>query len=89
MDVKNQIDDFASLVSACDMVVSIDNFTVHLAGSLGINTKILLPFTMDSRWGLKGKKSHLYNSVRLYRQNKLGNWKDVIKELKEDIKNEN
>ena len=44
---------------------------------------------MDSRWGLKGKKSHLYNSVRLYRQNKLGNWKDVIKELKEDIKNEN
>ena len=87
LDVKNQIDDFASLVSACDIVVSIDNFTVHLAGSLGINTKILLPFTMDSRWGLKGKKSHLYNSVRLYRQIKLGNWTNVINELKEDIKN--
>ena len=89
LDVKNQIDDLASLVSACDIVVSIDNFTVHLAGSLGVDTKILLPFTMDSRWGLKGKKSYLYNSVSLYRQNKLGNWKDVIKELKEDIKNEN
>ncbi len=85
LDVKNQIDDLASLISSCDIVVSIDNFTVHLAGSLGINTKILLPFTMDSRWGLNGKKSYLYNSVRLYRQKKLGNWNDVINELKEDI----
>ena len=36
---------------------------------------------------LRDKKSHLYNSVRLYRQIKLGNWTNVINELKEDIKN--
>ena len=86
LDIKNEIDNLASLVSACDTVVSIDNFIVHLAGSLAINTKVLLPFTMDSRWGLKGKKSYLYNSVSLYRQNRLGNWKDIINELKEDLK---
>ena len=63
--------------------------SVLLAGSLGVKTKILLPLTMDARWGLKGKKSYLYNSVSLYRQNKLGNWKDVVNELKEDIKFEN
>ena len=76
----------ASLVAACDIIVSIDNFTVHLAGSLGIETKVLLPFTMDSRWGLKVKNSHLYDSVTLYRQNKLGNWVNAIDELKKDIK---
>ena len=65
--------------------VSIDNFTVHLAGSLGVNTKILLPFTMDARWGLEDQKSYLYNSVKLYRQTELGNWENVLKELKNDL----
>lgn len=86
LDIKNEIDKLASLVAACDIIVSIDNFTVHLAGSLGIETKVLLPFNMDSRWGLKGKNSHLYDSVTLYRQNKLGNWVNAIDELKKDIK---
>ena len=86
LNIKNEIDKLASLVAACDIVVSIDNFTVHLAGSLGIETKVLLPFTMDSRWGLKEKTSHLYDSVTLYRQNKLGNWENAIEELKKNIK---
>ena len=86
IDNRNDIDGLASLVSACDLVVSIDNFTVHLAGCLGVKTKVLLPTTMDARWGLKGKKSYLYNSVDLYRQTEIGNWKKILKELKDDIK---
>ncbi len=85
LDKKNQIDDLASLISACDLVVSIDNFTVHLAGSLGVKTKILLPLTMDARWGLNGKKSYLYDSVTLYRQKNLGDWNEVLENLKNDI----
>jgi hypothetical protein len=37
---------------------------------------------MDARWGIEGKKSHLYNSINLYRQENLGNWSKVLKELK-------
>ena len=85
LDKKNDLDSIASLMSACDLVVSIDNYTVHLAGSLGLNTKVLLPSTMDARWGIKGKKSYLYDSVRLFRQKNLGNWSKVLKELKDDI----
>ena len=85
IDNRNDIDGLASLISACDLVVSIDNFTVHLAGSLGVNTKILLPITMDARWGLEDQKSYLYNSVKLYRQTELGNWENVLKELKNDL----
>ena len=85
IDNKNDIDGLASLISACDLVVSIDNLTVHLAGSLGVNTKILLPYTMDSRWGIKGKESYLYSSVKLYRQTKLGNWEKVLKQLRNDL----
>ena len=79
------MDGLASLISACDLVVSIDNFTVHLAGSLGVKTKILLPYTMDARWGFEGEKSYLYKSVKLYRQTELGDWKKVLKKLENDL----
>ncbi len=85
IDNRNDIDGLASIISACDLVVSIDNFTVHLAGSLGVKTKILLPFTMDARWGLNIRKSYLYNSATLYRQKNLGDWSEVLEELKNDI----
>ena len=85
IDKKNDIDGLASLISACDLVVSIDNFTVHLAGSLGIKTKALLPFNMDPRWGLKNSKCFLYDSVEFYRQSKLGNWSDVLIKLRAEL----
>ena len=44
LDLFNDIDGLAALVSACDIVISIDNATVHLAGALGVETKVLLPF---------------------------------------------
>ena len=76
----------AALVSACDLIVSIDNFLVQLSGALGVDTRILLPSNMDSRWGLKGKNSYLHKSVSLYRQNELGNWTTVLDEIEKDIK---
>ena len=85
VDKRDDIDSLAALVSVCDLVVSIDNFILHLAGSLGVKTKALLPFSSDSRWGHKNYKCHLYDSVYLYRQNSLGDWKKVLKQLKEDI----
>jgi len=85
IDNINDIDSMASLVSACDLVVTIDNYIVHLAGSLGVKTIALLPFNMDSRWGIKDKQSYLYSSVNLYRQSKLGQWDTVLKKLKSEI----
>ena len=81
---KNDIDDLASLISACDIVVSIDNFTVHLAGSLGKETKLLLPYTVDSRWGLNDNFSYIYDSVKIFRQTELNNWDSVFQKLLKD-----
>lgn len=84
LNYKNDIDDLASLVSACDLIVSIDNFTVHLAGSLGKETKLLLPYTMDSRWGIDDNFSYIYDSVKIFRQTELNNWDSVFQELLKD-----
>jgi len=89
VDKTNDIDSLASLICACDLIVSIDNFLVQLSGSLGVDTRLLLPFTMDPRWGLKNDKSYLYKSVSIYRQKKLGDWSDALNNLSNDLNGDN
>ena len=88
VDKTNDIDNLSSLISACDLVVSIDNFILHLAGSLGIKTRAILPFTADARWGQKIGKSHIYDSVYIYRQHNVGDWSTVLKQLKDYVNND-
>jgi tetratricopeptide (TPR) repeat protein len=84
IDNREDIDGLASLMMACDQIISVDNATVHLAGALGVNTKILLPFNNDWRWG-KGRRDSLwYNSVTLYRQKFLNDWSHPIFALMTD-----
>jgi tetratricopeptide (TPR) repeat protein len=87
LDTYRDIDGLASLVSACDVVVSIDNSTVHLAGSLGVDTRVLLPLSCDARWGATEEKSYWYDSVRLYRQTRLGHWSGALERLSADLEN--
>jgi len=85
IDKFNDIDGLASLISACDLVVSTTNVTVHLSASLGKDTRVLLPINPDARWGIKGKRSYWYKSVQLYRQIYLGDWTHPLNELKDDL----
>ena len=82
-DINNMddIDNFAALISACDKVVSIDNSTVHLAGALGKDTQVILPYSCDWRWGEALEKSYWYSSLKLYRQSKNNNLENVISQL--------
>jgi tetratricopeptide (TPR) repeat protein len=79
VDNMNDIDGLAALISACDRIVSIDNTTVHLAGALGKETKVLLPHDCEWRWGQVSEDSYWYDSVQLHRQVIIGDWEHVIK----------
>ena len=85
IDVYNDLDGLAALISACDMVISIDNATVHLAGALGVDTRVLLPFAPDDRWGIKQSDSYWYDSLTLYRQETNGDWQKPLENLKQDV----
>ena len=87
LDIFNDLDGLAALISACDCVVSIDNVTPHLAGALGVDTRLLLPQVSDERWGIDSKKSYLYESVKLYRQINKSDWSFPLNELIQDLKN--
>lgn len=67
-DPLHDMDDFAALLSALDLLISIDNSTVHLAGALGVATWALLPANAHWYWQEEGEDSIWYESVRLWRQ---------------------
>ncbi len=80
------MDDFSAKVRALDLVVSIDNSTVHLAGALGVSVWILQPFSPDWRWMTAQAGSYWYSSVRQYKQAAPGHWGDVLAQVAHELK---
>ena len=74
--------DTAALVSQMDRVVCVDTSIAHLAGTLGIETHVLLAYTPDWRWGLGTSGSVWYPSVTLHRQTTPGEWQPVLETLR-------
>lgn len=73
-DPLRDLDDFAAQIAALDLVVSIGNATVHLAGALGVPCWNLLPCHWGWRWGIDRADSPWYASIRLFRQSRTGDW---------------
>jgi len=88
IDCRNDMEGLAALISCCDLVISIANSTVHLAGALGVRTWALLPFFPGWRWLHDGEKNLWYRSVRLLRQDQMGDWSQVLKNIDLDLKKE-
>jgi len=76
----------AALMSAVDVVISVDTVTAHLAGALGKPVWILLPHAPDWRWGQESDQTSWYPSARLYRQAVRGDWQSVIARVATDLK---
>jgi ADP-heptose:LPS heptosyltransferase len=87
IDNFNDIDGLASLIDACDFVVTISNVTAHIAGALGKKVFLMVPYSKGRCWywhdGLK--QSLWYPSIQIFAQTKIGCWLGVISEIKEKI----
>jgi tetratricopeptide (TPR) repeat protein len=75
------LDAFAAKIAALDLVLSVGNATVHLAGALGVPAWAVLPKIPGWRWMLAGRESPWYSSVRLFRQRERGQWAPVFDEI--------
>ena len=70
--------DTAELIATCDLVVSADTSSAHLAGAMGVPVWVLLPFMPDWRWGVGCADTPWYASARLFRQQTPGDWTTVV-----------
>jgi hypothetical protein len=84
-DLSPQLDDFAvtsAVLMQIDVVVSVDTALVHLAGAMGRRAFVLLPFAADWRWLGQREDSPWYPTLRLFRQQKPGDWREVVRRVR-------
>ena len=77
--------DTAALIEAMDLVIAVDTSVAHLAGALGKEVWILLPFVPDWRWLLDRVDSPWYDSATLFRQPAVGDWDSVLREVRQRL----
>jgi tetratricopeptide (TPR) repeat protein len=89
LDFSAELGDFAdtaALISALDLVISVDTSVAHLAGALGKPTWLMVPFAPDFRWLLNREDSPWYPKMRLFRQTRAGDWDGVVARIGEALR---
>ena len=84
-DGLKDFSDTAALIDVMDLVITVDTSVGHLAGAMGKPVWIMLPYNADWRWLLDRSDSPWYPSARLFRQRGIGNWNDLVHEVKSEL----
>lgn len=80
IDLRDDLEEVAALISCMDVVVTVSNTTAHLSGALGIPTLLLLPWSAGRLWYWHEDRedSPWYPSLRLFRQQSAGRWDEAV-----------
>jgi len=80
IDTMRDIEAFAAQVAAMDLVISVSNTTVHMAGALGRPTWVLTPTGPGMHWyWLRNRADSVwYPSLRLFRQSTAMDWSGAL-----------
>jgi len=88
IDKFDDIDGLTSLIDACDFVVTTSNVTAHIAGGLGKETYLLVPYSSGKIWYWHEYDdiSIWYPSIKIFRQDKEGLWINAINNIAQSLK---
>ena len=84
-DALRDFADTAALIAQLDLVISVDTAAAHLAGAMGKPVWLLLSYTTDWRWMTGREDSPWYPTMRLFRQEKPGEWHPVIERVRDAL----
>jgi hypothetical protein len=77
--------DTAAVMMSLDLVVTCDTSVAHLAGALGRPSWVLLHAWPDKIWELERETSPWYPSMRLFRQERAGEWGPVVARVVKEL----
>jgi ADP-heptose:LPS heptosyltransferase len=75
--------DTAAVMMCLDLIVTSDTSIAHLAGALGRPVWVALQHVSDWRWQLGREDCPWYPSMRLFRQERRGDWHGVFTRMAE------
>jgi hypothetical protein len=75
----------AAELCALDLLICVDTLSAHLAGALGVRTWTLLPADADWRWMAGREDTPWYPTMRLFRQDRAGDWQSVIARVASEL----
>ncbi len=78
--------DTAALIANLDLVISVDTAVAHLAAALGKPVWLLNRFDSCWRWLAGRRDSPWYPTLRVYSQQKPGDWDSVVSEIAGDLR---
>lgn len=79
--------DTAALMTALDLVISVDSAPAHLAGALDMPVWLILPATgVDWRWHGQDDLPFWYSGLRLFRQGKEQDRHEVILRMRDELR---
>ena len=89
LDLGPSIADFtdtAEFIDELDLVIAVDTSVAHLAGAMGKPVWIMLPYVADWRWLKHRTDSPWYETARLFRQHRPGDWSGVLGQVEAELK---
>jgi hypothetical protein len=78
-------EDTMAVLDSLDLIVSVDTSAVHLAGAMGKEVWVMLPFAPDWRWLIDRVDTPWYPSLRLFRQPEPGQWMPVVQSIASNL----
>lgn len=74
-------------ICGLDLLITSCTSVAHVAAAMGIRTWILVPVMPYYTWAHEADGNHWYNSVKLFRQKKAGDWEGTLQEVKMELQN--
>src|SRR5205085_784160 len=85
---RDDLLELAQRIAGLALLISVDSMPAHLGGALAVPTWLLLHSECDWRWMTDRSDSPWYPTMRLFRQQRSGEWSDVVHRVKRELQKE-
>lgn len=80
-DNEASLSQVAALMQNLDLIITRDSLIAHIAGAMGKQVFVALPYRAEWRWMENRSDSPWYPTMKLFRQQTPGEWDSVIEDM--------